>query len=703
MMNKQFYLYLCATLILMSSCNEEAPLYPEPQSPEEALSTFVLDDNFEIQVFATEPFVQDPVEMIFDEKGNIFVVEMPDYPFQPEGTEGQGRIKVLLDTDGDGKIDDTKIFADKIKDATSLQPWKGGLLVTAAPYIYYMKDEDGDMVADTKEVLFEGFFNKNQEAQITNLRFNVDNWIYAANHGQAGEITYMDGEEKMQMQGADFRFRLDKEKYEKESAPAQFGQAFNDWGHRFFTQNTIHIQNMVVPYRYLHRHPYLPSAKGVVNVSDHDLRMYQLTEAPYWRRERSNRRQKKYDEQGLNRTEYIDNHFTGASGGTHYGGDLFPEEYRGNIFTGEVMGGLVHRDVVILPSDQSQYVAQRAKNEQEKEFLASKDPWFRPAHFTVGPDGALYVVDFYRQHIETPLSIPEDLKLDMDFMRGSDMGRIYRIVPKSSSVPVLPTTVTENSGDAASYVEWIAHPNQWFRLHGQRLLLEKQDLSVLPQVKELLMNHPEAAVRLHAIYVLEGLDALDESTIQVALKDENPRVREYGLILAETYPKLVNAVIALAQDSDNRVVMQTALSLGNYNSSKIYTPLAQILENNINSSWIRTAVLSSEAGSSMTLWNAVATKTNLLKEYSGDIGKFVHDFGYVQGGKNDKKEILSFVQKLTGLSDDYLEQGLMGLSKGLKRSKTELADDVKETILKAASKLDSKKEAIEKNLTPKKK
>ncbi len=337
-------------------------------------------------------------------KGNIYVVEMLDYPFQPEGPEGRGRIKVLFDRDNDGQIDDAVVFADGIKDATSVQPWKGGLLVTAAPHIHYMKDTDGDHVADEKEILFTGFFQKNQEAQITNLRFNVDNWIYAANNGRSGEILFKGDSTQtpLELQGADFRFRLDRGLFEPESAAAQFGQAFNDWGHRFITQNTIHIQEMVVPWRYLHRHDHLPSVKGVVNISDHDLLMYQVSEAPYWRVERSNRRQMKYDEQNLNRIEHIDSHFTGASGGTHYGADLFPETYRGNIFTGEVMGNLVHRDVITLADDQPTYAAQRAAGERHSEFLTTEDPWFRPAHFSVGPDGALYIVDIYRQHIETP-------------------------------------------------------------------------------------------------------------------------------------------------------------------------------------------------------------------------------------------------------------------------------------------------------------
>src|SRR5690606_37813447 len=234
----------------------------------------------------------------------------------------------------------------------------------------------------------------------------------------------------LDMRGADFRFRLDRGAFELESGGAQFGQTMDDWGNRFITQNTLHIRQVVIPWRYLHRNPVTPPGSPLLNISDHDLEMFQLTPPPYWRAERTRRRQKQYEEQGLDRVEYAEDHFTGCSGGTIYDGDAFPPEYYGNVFTGEVAGNLVHRDVLVEASDSPVLVARRAEGETEREFLASTDSWFRPTGFTVGPDGYLYVIDMYRQHIETPLSIPEDLKADMDFLYGSEHGRIYRIVPE---------------------------------------------------------------------------------------------------------------------------------------------------------------------------------------------------------------------------------------------------------------------------------
>src|SRR5699024_6236318 len=209
--------------------------------------------------------------------------------------------------DQDGRADTSILFATGLTDATTVLPWKDGLIATAAPNILYLKDTDGDGKADKREVLFSGFFQNNDEAQITSLRFGVDNWIYANNDGEPGKVVSHRSPEAdtLYMRGADFRFRLDNNKFERTTGPGQYGQAIDDWGHRFFTKNSLHIQQVVFPWRYLHRNPYLPSSAGhaIKNVSDHDPIMYQLTPAPYWREVRTERRNKKYKKHHLHRTE----------------------------------------------------------------------------------------------------------------------------------------------------------------------------------------------------------------------------------------------------------------------------------------------------------------------------------------------------------------------------------------------------------------
>ncbi len=387
-------------LVLLSACTS-APDYPDALTPEAALLSFELREEFQIEVFAAEPFIKDPVEMVIDERGLVYVVEMPDYPYKPAPGEGKSRVVLLNDTDGDGRVDDRTIFVDGLPDATSALSWAGGLIVTAAPNILYFKDTNGDGIADEREVLFTGFFENNSEAQITNLRFSIDNWIYASNFGQAGAITSSRNPSapSLDVAGGDFRFRMDTNEFESAAGPTQFGQGINDWGERFVTHNTTHISHLVIPWRYMHRHPHMKGVSTITNISDHDLRMYQRTPAPYWRAERTRRRQKRYDEAGSGRIEYAADHFTGSSGGIVYDATLFPESFYGNVFTGDVAGNLIHRDLIVPVPGSPTFVAQRAADESDREFLASVDSWFRPASFFVGPGGALYVVDMYRQHI----------------------------------------------------------------------------------------------------------------------------------------------------------------------------------------------------------------------------------------------------------------------------------------------------------------
>lgn len=678
-MKRHFTVLLTFLTLLTISCSQQQQRYTDPLTPEKALSSFQLNEEFNIELFAAEPFVMDPVEMIFDEQGNAYVVEMPDYPYKPEPGKATGRIRKLVDKDGDGRIDESIIFADSLSEATSMLPWKDGLLVTAAPHILYLKDTNGDFRADTKEVLFTGFFENNSEAQITNLRFGVDNWIYASNHGQDGSVTFSRKPEAapISMRGADFRFRLDRGQFELETGPAQFGQALNDFGHRFITQNTLHIRQAVIPGRYLHRHTHLPSINAVKNISDHELAMFQQTPPPYWRAERTKRRNKQYREQKLDRTEYADDHFTGASGATFYAGHAFPEKFYGNIFTGDVAGNLVHRDIITRHDTSPTFIASRDHAEKDREFLSSTDPWFRPCNFTIGPDGYLYVIDMYRQHIETPVSIPDDLKADMDFKRGSEYGRIYRIVPKNdrSEKKTFPTM---KKMETRQLVENLSHPNQWWRLQAQRLLLERQDTSIVPSLKTMFAENKDARARLHAFFTLEGLDALDATLVKLAMQDTHPGVREHGIILAERYPECLPLITEKVDDPSARVALQASLSLGAFSAQQAAPALAKVIEKYGQNPWFRMAVLSADAGSSLDLLELLLKQHSFFSGDTPEKVAFLEDFSYVIGSRNREGEVSRFLKLLTTEDKEKNWQfaGLTGLAKGLGKSENKLKADV---------------------------
>ena len=669
-----------ALIVFICSCRHQAK-YPGPLSAEESMKTFQFADNFKAEIYAAEPLVIDPVDLAFDEEGNAYVASMLD-AYKPDSTKGKDKILLLKDLDNDGRADTSIVFADNLREATSVLPWKGGLLVAAAPNIMYFKDTDGDGRADQKEILFTGFFTGNEEAQITNLQFGIDNWIYANNHGQAGEVSFTRKPDapKLKMSGSDFRFRLDRDQFELATGPGQFGLAIDDWGRRYFTNNTIHIRQVVILKRYLARNPYLPPSlmTAVFNISDHDLQMYQKSETPYWRQVRTDRRNKEYQENRLNRIEYARDHFTGASGGTFYGGDAYPEEYYGNIFTGDVAGNLVHRDILTESGDAPYMTAKRGPQEQDKEFLASTDTWFRPANFSVGPDGHLYVLDMYRQHIETPLSIPADLQTDMDFDAGNTMGRIYRIVPQNG-VAVKWEKPNLKDASAEQLVNTLSHKNRWRRSVAQRLLLERQDKTVIPQVKKLFSESNDPRVRLRALYVLEGMDALDAAIVKAALKDPAAGIRENGAILAEQLPACLNDLKQLIEDPSIRVAYQATLSLGEFKDKSIIPWLAKALQLQGQSKWFRAAVFSSEPGSSTDLLDALA-KSGFADKDEDWKKDFYQELAETISARNQKSQVAQLLQhasqhdviKPTGAQAALVK----GISAGLQRAEG-INDEVK--------------------------
>ncbi|HWC00335.1 MAG TPA: PVC-type heme-binding CxxCH protein, partial [Bryobacteraceae bacterium] len=337
--------YLCVSIlvcaIFLGGCSRK---YADagPLSAPDSLKAMHFSEDFHAELFLSEPQVESPVEMAWDENGKLYVAEMLDYPSDPPpGTPARSRIRLLEDADGDGKYEKETVFADHVLQVSGLMPWKGGLLVTSAPDIFFMQDTDGDGKADVRRVLFHGFTLVDPEGRITNLRLGVDNWIYAANSGSDGKITQPEHPERpaILVRGADFRFRPDRNLAEPASGPTQFGMAMDDWGNRFISQNTVHIRNVVVPMQYLIRAPLLEVSAVSQDISDHgrpEVRIFPLTKPQQWRQERTRIRQQRYNENKLNRTEQVGGFFTAATGGTAYTGDAWAQEYRNNIFTGDV-------------------------------------------------------------------------------------------------------------------------------------------------------------------------------------------------------------------------------------------------------------------------------------------------------------------------------------------------------------------------------
>ncbi len=651
-----FLRWTLAGSLLLSGCATK-PKSQAALSAADALKSFKLSEDFDIQTFAAEPDVADPVEMVFDENGRIYVAEMHDYPDDPPpGKPARSRIRLLEDADGDGKFEKNVVFADQVLEVSGLAVWNGGLIVTTAPDIVFMKDTNGDGVADVNKVLNSVFPKANPEARITNPRLGIDNWFWCANEGRDGRIVSPDHPERppVMVRGADFRFHPVKGVAEPASGPTQFGMTFDNWGNRFLSQNTVHLRHAVVPMQYLARAPLLEVGAVSEDISDHgkpSAPMFPLTQPQAWRVERTKLRQQRYDENKLNRVEQLAGFFTAASGGTVYTGDNFPKEYLGNVFTGDVSGNLVHRD--ILRPDGVTFQAARAKDGVE--FLASTDQWFRPCNFANAPDGNLYVIDIYREYIETPESIPEEIKKNMDFYAGDTMGRIYRLSPKNPRRKAAPAPKL-GALSGPQLAELLENENGWHRQTAQRLIVERQDKSAAPALHALAAKSVNPLARLHALWTLEGIGELKPDEVARALKDPTPGIREHALRMAEEFlPQLGDAALAAAADPDPRVEFQAALTLGNVKSPRALPAIAGIADRHAADKWFRIAMLSSVS-------NAPGQFLQLLSESARN--QMAPQLAALVGSRKQPAELAQVLQ--LAAKSPKPEEVLDGLARGLK-------------------------------------
>ena len=293
-----------------------------PLSPGQALRTFRIAEGFRIELFAAEPHVVDPVEMVFDESGGVYVAELLDNPDDPpEGEAPLSRIKYLEDTDGDGRIDTHTVFADRLLAVEGVAPWKGGLIATAAPDILYLKDVDGDRKADVREVLYTGFALAHVEGRLSNPRLGMDNWFYVVNNSYPGEVVspQRPDDPPVSVRSREFRFHPLRGLAEASTGGAQFGQTYNQWGHWFISHNTVHLRHTVIPPGYLDRNPFLPVESTAEDISDHGrpaAAVFPISRPQQWRIDRTRARQARYDETQPGRVEQLEGFFTASSGAT---------------------------------------------------------------------------------------------------------------------------------------------------------------------------------------------------------------------------------------------------------------------------------------------------------------------------------------------------------------------------------------------------
>ena len=478
---------------------------PAPKSPQESLKALHLKPGFEAMLVAAEPLVQDPVFIDWDAKGRMWVVEMGDYPFAPgektkDGSVGQdkvsdlqtGRVKILEDTNGDGVYDKSTLFLDGLKHPTGLALWKNGVFIANIPDIFYAEDTDGDGKCDKRETWYTGFTAGNPQHLVNGFCWGLDGWFYGANGDSGGDITCVKTGQKIALGTNDFRFDPRTGAFALEGGRSQYGKWRDDFGNWFGNNNSTIGWHYWLPFRYLERHPEVV-VKAIRSDMNDEKRLYPAS--PPVRR--------------FNQGSAI-NTLTSGCSPMPFRDNTFGTDGEKVMFICEPANNLVHREV--LNYDGNTITSHRHPADVESEFIASEDNWFRPSMARTGPDGALYVVDMYRLVLEHPEWIPAEIAHGLDLRAGEDRGRIYRISKTGSPKAGKPPIAKMSSS------------NGWVRDTAQRLLIERNETSAVPELKKLLNAAPP--VRIQAAFTLLQLSGMTADEVFTLIQ---PHVRAAAL------------------------------------------------------------------------------------------------------------------------------------------------------------------------------
>jgi putative membrane-bound dehydrogenase-like protein len=640
---------------------------PGPLSPKDERATFRVAPGFTVELVAAEPDVVDPVAMCFDERGRLFVAEMRGYPNGGvgTGTETRGRIRCLTDADGDGRFETATTFADGLRFPMGLQPYKGGLIVAVAPDLVYLEDANGDGRADKSAVLYTGFNLANIQQMVNSLRWGLDNWVYgcAGNDGGTVRSAEKPGSPEVSLRNRGLRFRpWQPGSLEPTSGGGQYGLTADDYGRWFTATNSQHLRQVVLPDEYLRHNPYLPVPTVTVDIPEHGpaAKVFRVSPFEPWRVERTARRAGGADARRFPSTELVPGgYITSACSPLVYTADLFPPAYRGNNFVCDPANNLIHRET--LEPNGVLFTAKRA--DAGREFLASTDNWFRPVHLSVGPDGAVYVLDFYREVIETPLSLPDDIKKRLD-LESRGRGRVWRVAPEGFEPGKRPDLSRAAAGELA---DALTRPNPWWRLTAQRLLVERQAKDAAPAIRERIAGAVGQPGHANLLWALDGLGELTPADLGRAWDDPEPGMREQALRLAERFfgesPDVRRRAAALAEDRSARVRFQLGLSAGRMPPGPRADLLATLLAREADP-WVRTAALIS----------AGEVAVRLIDRLGPNADRSVFSrLAVMVGAKGDGTEVARVLARVADGAGGREAALLSGLGEGMRNARKPLA------------------------------
>ena len=605
-----------------------------------AAGRFRLERGFKIEEVAPNGFVASPAAMAFDEDGRLFVAEMRDYPVgTPQRT---GQIRLLEDSQGEGVISASTIFATNVAMPSAVVCYGGGVFVASAPNIIYFQDTDRNGVADVRRVVFSGFGTSNSVSRSVlphSFYWGLDNRIYGANGGKGKTIKGNDSE--IALNGRDFSFDPRTLMMTAEAGSGASGQTRDDWGRRFLFSGTHPFQMEIIEERYLERNPFFAPRRTVVDIGAPAVVVYRAALA-----------EEIQAAKGKRTNEYTATWLANARGAVVYRSTVFPSNYYGNLFVADPEARVIHRAVL---RDAGYGVrAERARENAGTEFAVSTDPSFRPTQILTGPDGALYVADM---------------------ADGEDTGRIWRIAPAAFK-PAKSERLSR--AGARDLVGMLVHTNGYHRDTASRLLYERKDDQTAVLLGSMATRARAPLARVNALHALAGAGRLTEIHVGQAMGDSDWRVRAHGVWLAEGFSRegeisaaLWARIRMLGRDPVFQVRLQAALSSGTVARPDRAVLLRDILARDPGNEWMETAVLSSAHDGGAGLLRLVAEEprmADLVKAVF--LGRLAEMIG-VAGRMNEVQGVIDY------LAEERLTQLLAlrivaGLGEGLQRTRSSM-------------------------------
>ena len=502
-MNRLIVLFI---IVAFSACDHSRSTHHHHSDATPALTAdsailkMHIDSGFTIKLVAAEPLIAAPVALSFDEKGRIWVVEMMDYMPDTAGTGEEaptGKVVILSDKNHDGVMDDSKIFLDSLVLPRAICLIDSGILVAEPPKLWYYTISNDKPVGKTL-VDSDYAAGGNVEHQPNGLFRALDNWIYNAKSAKR------------------YKKNGDHWLIEKTHFRGQWGITQDNAGHLYYNTNSDNLLGDYFP-------PGLGGTNGrqhkVAGFSEHivsDNHVYPV---------RPNTGVNRGYQQGILDDSGRLREFTAACGPVIYNGNLFPKAYEDNAFVAEPAANLIKRDLLSTTG----YITTGKEAEEKKEFLASEDERFRPVNLYTGPDGALYIVDMYRGIIQHKTYLTAYLKNEIKeraLTKPLNCGRIYKVLPTNTSPQLMTFPKSPDS-----LVMLLQHPNGVVRSKAQQLIVDANNKKVIPALRQLLKNTASPIPLIHALWTLEGLNALQQADILPLLQNPDWTIRQQALTL----------------------------------------------------------------------------------------------------------------------------------------------------------------------------